>query len=73
MLHLGRQKYATTVYHIIQAELSDDMPTMSSIKKKTQTVYIRTQLWGSAREEAVQWVKDLLNITYQDVILTLSL
>ena len=71
-LRPGKQKYATTVYRIIQAELSDDMPTVSLVKKM-QIVCIRTRPSGSAREEAVQRVKDLLNITYQGAIPTLSL
>ena len=72
-LRPGRQKYPVTVYLVIQAELSDDMPTVSLVKKKTQIVCIRTRPSGSAREEAVQWVKDLLNITYKGAIPTLSL
>ena len=32
-LRPGKQKYATTVYRVIQAELSDDMPTVSLVKK----------------------------------------
>ena len=74
MSHLGKQKYATTVYHVIWAELSDDMLTVSFVekRKKTQTVCIRARLWGSGRE-AVQWVEDSLNITYKGAIPTLSL
>lgn len=35
----GKSKYATTVCRVIWAELSDDMLIMSSVEKKTQTVY----------------------------------
>ena len=73
MLRPGKQKYATTVYHVIWAELSVDMLTVSFVEKKTQTVCIRARLWGGTREEAVQWVEDLLNIAYKGAILTLSL
>ena len=75
MSHLGKQKYATTVYHVIWAELSDDMLTVSFVekRKKTQTVCIRARLWGGTREEAVQWVEDLLNVAYKGAIPTLSL
>ena len=72
MLRPGKQKYATTVYHVIWAELSVDMLTVSFVEKKTQTVCIRARLWGSGRE-AVQWVEDSLNITYKGAIPTLSL
>ena len=71
-LRPGKQKYATTVYCVIQAGLYD-MSAVSLVKKKTQIVCIRTRPSGSAREEAVQWVKDLLNITYQGAIPTPSL
>ena len=69
----GKPKYATTVYHVIWAELSDGMLTVSFVKKKTQTVCIKARSWGSVREEAVRWVEDLLNVTYKGAIPTLFL
>ena len=73
MFRPGKPKYATTVYHVIWAELSDGMLTVSFVKKKTQTVCIKARSWGSVREEAVRWVEYLLNITYKGTIPTLSL
>ena len=75
MLYSGKQKHATTVYHVIWAELSEDTLTVSFIetKKKTWTVCIKARLLGSTKEEAVEWVEDLMNVAYKGAILTLSL
>jgi len=77
MLCTGKQKHATTVYHIIWAELSESTLTVSFVekkkKKKTRTVCIEAKLRGSTKEEATEWVEDLLNVAYKGAILTLSL
>ena len=71
----GKQKHATTVYHVIWAELSDDTLTLSFVekqKKKTRTVCIRARLWGGTKEEAAGWVEELLNVAYKGAIPTLG-
>ena len=75
MLCPGKQKHVTTVYHVIWAGLSEDMLTVSFIekKKKTSTVCIKARLLGSTKEEAVEWVEDLLNVAYKGAILTQGL
>jgi len=75
MLCPGKQKHATTVYHVIWAELSEDTLSVSFIetKKKTWTVCIKARLLGNTKEEAVEWVEDLMNVAYKGAILTLSL
>jgi len=79
MLCTGKQKHAATVYHIIWAELSESTLTISFVekkkkkKKKTRTVCIEAKLRGSTKEEATEWVEDLLNVAYKGAILTLSL
>ena len=67
---LGKQKHATTVYHVIWAEVLEDTLTVSFVerKEKTRTVCIRARLRGSTREEAVEWVEDLLNVAYKGAI-----
>jgi len=71
----GKQKHATTVYHVIWAELSEDTLTVSFVetKKKSLTVCIKARLLDSTKEEAVEWVEDLMNVAYKGAILTLSL
>lgn len=66
----GKRKHATTVYHVVWAELLEDMITVSFVekKKKTSTVYIRGRLLGSTKEEAAEWVEDLLGVAYKGVI-----
>jgi len=71
----GKQKHVTTVYHVIWAELSEDTLIVSFIekKKKTATVCIKARLLGSTKEEAVEWVEELLNVAYKGAIFTLTL
>jgi len=75
MLCTGKQKHATTIYHVIWAELSEDTLTVSFVEKtkKTRTVCIKAKLRGSTKEEATEWVEDLLNIAYKGAILMPSL
>jgi hypothetical protein len=75
MLCPGKQKHATTVYHIIWAELAEDTLTVSFVerKKKTWTVCIKARLRGSTKEEAREWVEDLLNVAYKGAIQASSL
>lgn len=69
-LRPGKQKHVTTVYHVIWAELSEDTLIVSFIekKKKTATVCIKARLLGSTKEEAVEWVEELLNVAYKGAI-----
>ena len=75
MLCPGKQKHATTVYHVIWAEFSQSMLTVSFVEKRkeTRTVCIKVRLRGSTEEEAIQWVEGLLNVAYKGAILTPSL
>ena len=75
MLCPGKQKHATTVYHVIWAELSEDTITVSFIEKKEKAwmVCIVAQLLGNTKEEAVEWVEDLLNIAYKGAIFIIIL
>ena len=69
------QRHATTTYHIIWAELLEETLTVSFVerKKRTSTVCINARLLGSTREEAADWVEDLLNVAYKGVIFLLAL
>jgi len=51
-----KQKHATTIYHVIWAELSEDTLTISFVEKtkKTRTVCIKAKLRGSMKEEAAE-------------------
>jgi len=69
-LRPGKQKHVTTVYHVIWAELLEDILTVSFVEKKgkTRTVCIRARLWGNTRAEAAEWVEGLLNVAYKGEI-----
>jgi len=64
----GKQKHATTIYHVIWAELLEDTLTVSFVEKKKEkkacTVCIRAQLQGGTSEGAAEWVEGLLNVAY---------
>ena len=66
----GKQKHATTVYHVIWAELWEDTLNVSFVEKigKTRTVCIKARLRGNSNAEAAEWVEELLNVAYKGVI-----
>ena len=66
------QKHATTIYHVIWAELLEDTLTLSFVekRKKTRIVCIKARLWGGTKEEATEWTEDLLNVAYRGAIPT---
>lgn len=68
-------QHATTVYHVIWAELLEETLTVSFVEKgkKTITVCINVQLRGCTKEEAVEWVEGLLNAAYKGGTLVVSL
>jgi len=70
MLRPGKRKHATTVYHVIWAELSEETLIVSFVerKKNARTVCIKARLQGSTVEEATKWVEDLLNVAYKSAI-----
>lgn len=75
MLCPGMHKHATTVYHVIWAELLEDTLTVSFIEQKKRnawTVCIKAQLLGGTEGEAAEWVEDLLNVAYKGAALAPS-
>lgn len=68
ILRPGKQKHNTTVDRVIWAELLEDTLTVSFVEKRkeTRTVCIKARLWGGTREEAAEWVEDLLNVAYDE-------
>lgn len=71
-LYIGKQKHATTVYHVIWGELSEGTLTVTFIEKKekTRTVRIVARLWETTEEEAAKWVEGLLNVAYKGAVST---
>ena len=70
----GEQKHVKTIYHVIWAKFSEDTLIVSFIeKKKTSMVCIKARLLGSTKEEAVERVEDLFDVTYKGAILTPTL
>lgn len=68
----GNQKHATTVYHVIWAELLEDTLAIPFVGKKARTV-CQGSIMREHEGRNGRRVEDLLNVVYKDAIPTLCI